>query len=73
MSRDRWTIADAVSWLDPPIGRRELARLIRAKGLQPAGYRHFGWPGGRPAAEYEIRQIQDIHTEWVNGRFAEAG
>lgn len=62
-----WTLNDAATWLDPPISAETLGLLVRAARLNPIGNRRppRGSNGGRPAAVYEIRELQELHAAFV--------
>jgi hypothetical protein len=65
-----WTLADAVTWLDPKPTVKQLELLVRANGIRPSGTRkpRPGSPGGRPAPVYPIDVLIDLHAanvRWI--------
>lgn len=62
----RWTIAEAVEHLDPPIKRRTLAALLA--DVPPAGTQYGR--KGRRAQLYPVAAVMEIHRDWVDGQYA---
>jgi hypothetical protein len=66
-----WTLAEAASWLDPPIGEAQLAALVKALRIQPV--KPATSPGqarqpGRPARRYLAVELMFLHaaiTPWL--------
>jgi hypothetical protein len=56
-----FTIAEAVTVLDPPMTERQLRQIITALGWKPAGYRHDGRPG-HPWPVYDSARIFGLHA-----------
>ena len=66
-----WTLAEAASWLDPPVTEDQLRRLVVTLGIRPVrqpappgGWRH----AGRPAKRYSAVEIMHLHsavTPWL--------
>lgn len=56
------TIAEATQLLEPPIGERQLAEIIRALRIKPAGKRRTGHVG-RPADTYDWTTITELHND----------
>lgn len=55
------TIGQALAYLDPPIPRRTLARLLSQ--LEPVGtavIKH----GGPPAKTYKLSDVAHAHADW---------
>ncbi len=56
-----FTIAEAVTILNPPMTERQLRQIIGALGWKPAGYRHDGRPG-HPHPVYDSARIMGLHA-----------
>jgi hypothetical protein len=59
-----FTIDEAVTVLDPPITRRQLADLIRVLGIRPVGKRPQP-RSGRPTLTYDAAELFRLHAAIV--------
>jgi hypothetical protein len=59
---EHWTIGDALAFLDPPIPRRTLARLL--KQLPPIGLVPSR-RGGPLVHTYRPEDVMRVHAHWV--------
>jgi hypothetical protein len=64
VAEPRWTITEALDHLEPPIGRRDLARVLEPH-RHLAQMKRAGRPG-RPALAYPVRVILEVHRDWVD-------
>jgi hypothetical protein len=54
------TLAEAAAWLDPPVTQDQLAELVHALRIQPAGKRPQR--RGRPAHAYDAGELMELHS-----------
>jgi hypothetical protein len=54
------TLAEAAAWLDPPVTQDQLAEIVHALRIRPAGKRPSG--RGRPARAYDAGELMLLHT-----------
>lgn len=62
-----FTVADAVTRLDPPISARSLRALIAVTELASTGVTQRR---GRPAHTYDSADLDALHAAWVDGRIS---
>ena len=60
----RFTLAEAAPLLNPPVTPEQLAAMVRALRLQPAGTRRTGKPG-RPVRTFDWKQITLLHEALI--------
>jgi len=63
-------MAEAASWLDPPLSEEQLTGLARALRLRPAGYRARA-NAGRRARTYDAGLLMILHAlllPWVGAQ-----
>jgi len=56
------TLAEAAGLLRPRMTEAQLRVIVRALGVQPAGWRHPGTGRGHPVACYDWAGISRLHT-----------
>jgi hypothetical protein len=60
----QFTLAEAVTVLDPPLTEVQLRRIVAALGWRAAGYAHTGRPG-HPVARYDWLDLAGLHAALV--------
>lgn len=68
VTRVLFTLAEAVTRLDPPIALRTLQALVAGAGLRSHGTRPCAV--GRPPALFDSADLDRLHAEWVRGRIS---
>lgn len=59
-----WTLAEAASWLDPPITEDQLRAVVNALGIKPVtpAPARVVRSAGRPARRYAAVEIMSLHA-----------
>jgi hypothetical protein len=60
----RFTLAEAAPLLNPPVTEAQLAQVVRALRMLPAGTRRTGRPG-RPERVFDWAQITRLHEALI--------
>ena len=68
-----WTLAEAASWLDPPITEDQLRAIVNALGIKPvtAPPAKVVRSAGRPPRRYAAVEIMSLHAAvapWLHPR-----
>lgn len=59
-----FTLAEAVTVLDPPMTEQQLRMIVRALGWQPAGKRYTG-RSGHPGSTFDAAELMRLHAALI--------